>query len=154
MSKVNGEVCKTIVVGNLLSVDCMVFGKPQSCYKMEQECGVDLESIPDNAEANKYLEAAKKTGNPIVLSKQDAQLNALKQELFDDVNLRLLAMEQPGCLPIVTRLQGSFLNDFSQCFGKLPLSTQTAIQNRANRFLEEARILVARIRGPQKGTPK
>lgn len=156
VSKISVDVCKTVPIYHL-SLGCYTFGgDTEKCYKLEQECGVSLENISDTPETHEYLEAAKKTGSPVILSEKEAQRKTLANELVKDAWLRFYVLGNQECHRsnpeerVRMCVEKELDRDSSGIFEKLPRSTQAAIQNNANRFLAEARALVEKLRGGAK----
>ncbi|OGQ05436.1 MAG: hypothetical protein A2W61_05770 [Deltaproteobacteria bacterium RIFCSPLOWO2_01_44_7] len=141
---------------------CLAFGP-----KELEECGIDLEGISSiDPKAKKLLEAAGKTGIDSILSKEDA----LHQVIIDEMVSQKLEKESAcagvdglgigdhtlirGCLAKADLVKKEAEQEVRiygiDALTKLDEPKRVAIQKQAERFMEDARALVEKIRASQK----
>lgn len=146
-NKVN-ETCREHS-GRLISWN-LAFDGPT--FETLTECGIDVEGLPDNnPQAMESLKEAKRTGSSAILSNEDALVWAIVQDTVeecidskkDDWDVRMLK-----CSPDGRRQQMKIklsLEGVASVLESLPEEKRTAIAKRAERFLENARMLVEKL---------
>ena len=121
------------------------------------EAGIDLTNIPRNLMTNELFEAANQFGNPKALSEVDTRIWAVYQTIYleDKVD------KYPKC----SSKESCFSTDFISVFPYSPLDLRSKpwqrgfsvpesffrdkerqIEQRANRFLEDAKMLLKKMK--------
>lgn len=141
--------------GRLLSLN-LAF---ESRYEKLTECGIDVEGITDNDQTHEILEAAKRTGSDVILSQADALEKAVENEVFAE----RYASQTSGCSNTddytraldckkeESRLKQNASNEvetkgINNILATLPKDKRAAIQKEADRFIKDAKALIAKMR--------
>lgn len=127
----------------------------QSCKRVSRnkdECGVALVGLPSNEQTRKFIEAARLTGVSSILSPDDALAQQIVEARVDEVGdyetsyfgstgfYRALENAAPRAKEEIARLG---VNEVLKTF---PEQRRTALKNQADRFMEDARGLLQRLK--------